>query len=64
MGSTHGFIFFRMSCSKDGRDIPVYDRKAYRKARWKRKSERLAPGYWEQNVKQTFEQWAEKQEGT
>ena len=62
MINIHGLIFFRVCCSKDGRDIPVYDRKAYKKARWKRKSERLAPGYWEQNVKQTFEQWAEKSE--
>ena len=56
-----GWIVFRWG-AKDGRDIPVYNRKAYRKARWKKKSERLAPGYWEQNVKQSFEQWAEKQE--
>ena len=37
--------------AKDGRDIPVYYRKAYKKARHKRKSERLAPGYWETFVK-------------
>jgi hypothetical protein len=37
-------IWFRMA--RDGRDIPVYFRKAYRKARHRRASERLAPGYW------------------
>lgn len=34
-------------CSaKDGRDIPVYFRKTYKKARNKRRSERHAPRYW------------------
>ena len=33
-------IWFRMDGS------PLYLRKAYKKARHKRKSERLAPGYW------------------
>jgi len=42
-------IWFRFA--KDGRDIPVYYRKAYKKARHKRKSERLSPGYWETFVK-------------
>ena len=37
-------IWFRFA--KDGRDIPVYFRKEYKKTRYKRASERLAPGYW------------------
>ena len=44
-----GMIWFRFA--KDGRDIPVYYRKAYKKARHKRKSERLSPGYWDAFVK-------------
>ena len=43
------WIWFR--AAKDGRDIPVYYRKAYKKARYKRKSERMAPGFWESYVK-------------
>ena len=45
---TMKMIWFRMA--KDGRDIPVYDRKTYKKARYKRASERLAPGYWKSCV--------------
>ena len=45
-------IFFRSS--KDGRDIPVYFRKQYKKARYKKASERMSPGYWEQFVKVAF----------
>ena len=44
-------IWFRFA--KDGRDIPVYYRKAYKKARHKRKSERLARGYWDTFVKRS-----------
>ena len=40
-------IWFRM-CGD--RDVPLYLRKAYKKARHKRKSERLAPGYWRSYV--------------
>jgi hypothetical protein len=43
------WIWFRLS--KDGRHIPVYNRKSYRKARYKRKSERLAPEFWDVYVK-------------
>lgn len=32
-------------------DVPLYKRKAYRKARFKRASERMAPGYWKACVK-------------
>lgn len=41
-------IWFRMG---PDRDYPLYLRKAYKKARHKRKSERLAPGYWDSCVK-------------
>lgn len=41
-------IWFRMGPE---RDYPLYLRKAYKKARHKRKSERLAPGYWDSYVK-------------
>ena len=33
------------------RDIPVYERKNYKKARVKRQSERLMPGHWDLYVK-------------
>ena len=52
-------IWFRLMPGRDGRDIPVYFKKGYKKARVKRASERLAPGHWEQNVARTFEQWYE-----
>lgn len=42
-------IWFRSA--RDGRDIPVYIRKSYKKARYKRASERCAPGYWNWFVK-------------
>ena len=43
-------IWFRIG-AKDGRDIPVYFRKGYKKARVKRQSERWAPGFWKAFVK-------------
>lgn len=36
--------------ASDGRTIPVYYRKAYKKSRHRRKSERLAPGFWAKYV--------------
>ena len=45
-------IYFRQA--KDGRDIPVYFRKGYKKARYKKASERLAPGYWKMCVAKSF----------
>ena len=39
--------------AKDGYNIPFYVRKSYKKARHKRKSERLAPGYWDYFVKKS-----------
>ena len=32
--------------NKIGLSCPIYYRKAYKKARFKRKSERMAPGFW------------------
>lgn len=43
------YIWFRFP--KYDWDVPVYERKAYKKARFRRKSERLAPGYWETFVR-------------
>lgn len=46
---------FWFAINKKGMDIPVYDRKAYKKARVKRQSERMCPGHWDMFVKGKYD---------